>query len=185
MVQVATTLPIFLLALPAGAVADIVDRRKFLIVGESFVTIVSAVYAEIVSLGLATPFNLVLFTFLIGAAGALTAPAWQSIVPELVAKEDLHPAIAADRLIESWLEHLRQQQRITNADRLLQDVVHRFHGEGKPLVSHFIACEFVAPAGRPDRVSRQWRPVDQRGVIWRRVYLLADRVGSPEHSAGA
>jgi predicted MFS family arabinose efflux permease len=96
MVQVATTLPIFLFALPAGAIADIVDRRKFLIVGEIFVTFVSAVYAGIVSLGLATPFNLLLFTFLIGAAGAMTAPAWQSIVPELVAKEDLHPAIAAN-----------------------------------------------------------------------------------------
>jgi MFS family permease len=49
-------------------------------------------------------------------------------------------------VIESWLEHLRQHQWVTNADRLLQDVVHRFHREGKPVVSHFIACEFVAPS---------------------------------------
>jgi MFS family permease len=54
------------------------------------------VYAAIVSLGLATPSNLLLFTFLLGAAGALTTPAWQSIVPQLVPRDDLHPAIAAD-----------------------------------------------------------------------------------------
>src|SRR5262249_56841174 len=96
MVQVATTLPLFLFALPAGALADIVDRRKFLIVCEIAVTTVSAVFAAIVSLGLATPGNLLLFTFLIGAVGALTAPPWQSIVPQLVPREERERAIAAN-----------------------------------------------------------------------------------------
>ena len=49
-----------------------------------------------VGLGLATPGNLLLFTFLIGAAGALTIPAWQAVVPQLVPKDDLPPAIAAN-----------------------------------------------------------------------------------------
>jgi MFS family permease len=96
MVQVATTLPMFLFALPAGALADIVDKRKFLIVAETAVTVVSAVFAAIVWLGLATPGNLLLFTFLIGVGGALMAPAWQSIVPQLVPRQDLHPAVAAN-----------------------------------------------------------------------------------------
>src|SRR6266436_1874713 len=96
MVQVATTLPMFLFALPAGALADIIDRRKFLVVAEIAITVVSAVFAAIVSLGLATPGNLLLFTFLIGVGSALTAPAWQSIVPQLVPKQDLHPAVAAN-----------------------------------------------------------------------------------------
>src|SRR3954452_23857759 len=48
MVQVATSLPMFLFALPAGALADIVDRRKFLIVAETAITAVSAVFAAIV-----------------------------------------------------------------------------------------------------------------------------------------
>jgi MFS family permease len=96
MVQVATTLPMFLFALPAGALADIIDRRKFLIVAEIAVTVGSAIYAAIVSLGLATAGNLLLFTFLIGVAVALTAPAWQSIVPQLVPKQDLHAAVAAN-----------------------------------------------------------------------------------------
>lgn len=96
MVQVATTLPMFLFALPAGALADIVDKRKFLIVAETLLTIVSAVYAAIVALDAATPGNLLLFTFLIGAGSALTAPAWQAIVPQLVPRQDLHSAIAAN-----------------------------------------------------------------------------------------
>jgi len=81
MVQAATTLPIFLFALPAGALADIVDRRKFLIVVEVLYTTVAAIFAAIVWIGAATPGNLLLFTFLMGVGAALTAPVWQSIVP--------------------------------------------------------------------------------------------------------
>jgi MFS family permease len=96
MVQVATTLPMFLFAVPAGALADIVDRRKFLILAETMITVISAIYAAIVWLGVATPLNLLLFTFLIGAGSALTSPAWQAITPELVPRQELHPAVAAN-----------------------------------------------------------------------------------------
>ena len=96
LVQVATTLPMFLVAIPAGALADIFDVRKFLIVSESAYTLISAIFAAIVWLGLATPVNLLLFTFLTGVAGALTAPAWQSVVPRLVPKQDLSQAVAAN-----------------------------------------------------------------------------------------
>jgi MFS family permease/quinol monooxygenase YgiN len=96
LVQVATTLPMFLFAIPAGALSDIVDRRKFLIIGEVAATVVSAIFAAIVWLGAATPFNLLLFTFLSGVTSALTAPAWQAMVPQLVPKADLNPAIAAN-----------------------------------------------------------------------------------------
>jgi MFS family permease len=44
-------------------------------------------------------------------------------------------------LVESWLEHLRQHQRVTNADRVLQDAVQRFHVKGTPEVTHLIAAE--------------------------------------------
>jgi MFS family permease/quinol monooxygenase YgiN len=96
LVQAASSLPICLFAIPAGALADIFDKRKFLIVVETVTTAVSAVYAVIVGLGWATPANLLLFTFLIGAAGAMTVPAWQAVVTYLVAKDDLPPAIAAN-----------------------------------------------------------------------------------------
>jgi MFS family permease len=96
LVQAASSLPIFLFAIPAGALADIFDKRKFLVIVESLTTAVSAVYAVMVGFGLATPGNLLLFTFLIGAAGALTVPAWQAVVPQLVPKKDLPAAIAAN-----------------------------------------------------------------------------------------
>src|SRR5471032_3058714 len=55
LVQVATSLPMFLIAMPAGALADIVDRRRFLIVGEAANTVVAAVFAGLVMLDLVTP----------------------------------------------------------------------------------------------------------------------------------
>jgi MFS family permease len=96
LVQTANTLPVFLFAMPAGALADIFDKRRFLIVVEVLYTALCAIYAAMVGLGLATPDNLLLFIFLIGAAGAITVPAWQSIVPQLVPKEDLTSAVAAN-----------------------------------------------------------------------------------------
>src|ERR1700722_3819899 len=96
LVSAVSSLPICLFAIPAGALADIFDKRKFLIVVEILTTAVSAVYAVIVGLGLATPGNLLLFTFLIGAAGALTVPAWQAVVTRLVPRDDLPAGIAAN-----------------------------------------------------------------------------------------
>jgi MFS family permease len=93
LVQVATTLPMFVFALPAGALADIFDRRRLLLVSEIGITVVSAVFAILVWLNAVTPASLLIFTFLAGVGGALTAPAWQSTVPQLVPKADLQPAI--------------------------------------------------------------------------------------------
>jgi hypothetical protein len=44
-------------------------------------------------------------------------------------------------LVESWVEHLRQHERVTNADRVLQDAVNRYHLEGAPKVTHLVAAE--------------------------------------------
>ena len=96
LVQVANSLPLFLFAVPAGALADIIDKRRFLIVAESTALIASAAFAAIVSLNLVTPYSLLLFMFLIGVTGTLGAPAWQAVVPQLVPKADLSPAIAAN-----------------------------------------------------------------------------------------
>jgi MFS family permease len=96
LVQVATTAPMFLFALPAGVLADVFDRRRFLIGVEVALTVLSAIFAALVSLELARPGNLLVFTFLLGAGAALAAPAWQAIVPALVAREDLTGAVAAN-----------------------------------------------------------------------------------------
>src|SRR5271169_3089503 len=58
LVQVANSLPMFLFAIPAGALADIVDQRRFLIVGESAITLISAAFAALVWLHLVTPGSL-------------------------------------------------------------------------------------------------------------------------------
>ncbi|MFL9936284.1 MFS transporter [Paraburkholderia sp. RL18-103-BIB-C] len=96
LVQVATSLPMFLFALPAGALADIIDKRRFLIVVELGIMVVSALFATMVTFDLVTPVTLLSFMFVIGAGSALTAPAWQSIVPALVPKPDLPAAVAAN-----------------------------------------------------------------------------------------
>ena len=94
LVQVATTLPMVLLALPAGAFADIVDKRRFLIGAEIFIAVVSTLFAVLVWLHFVTPVSLLLCTFLIEAGSAATAPAWQSVVPALVPRAELPAAIA-------------------------------------------------------------------------------------------
>lgn len=96
LVQAATSLPMFLFTLPAGALTDIVDSRRLLIGVEIGVAVASALFAALVSLGFATPNILLLTTFLLGAGGALCAPAWVSIAPLLVPRRDLDGAVAAN-----------------------------------------------------------------------------------------
>jgi MFS family permease len=94
LVQVAATLPMVLFALPAGALADIVDKRRFLIAAEIFIAAVSTWFAVLVWLHIVSPVSLLLCTFLIEAGSAASSPAWQSVVPALVPKAELPAAIA-------------------------------------------------------------------------------------------
>jgi MFS family permease len=94
LVQVATSLPMFLLAIPAGAISDIVDRRKFLLAGELFIMVASIVFAVLVSRHLITPASLLIMTFIVSVGSAMTSPPWQAVVNVLVPKADLPPAIA-------------------------------------------------------------------------------------------
>jgi MFS family permease len=96
MVQVANNLPLFLFAIPAGALVDAVDRRRFLIWGESAITIISTAFAALVWLHLITPGNLLLFSFIVSVGSAMTAPAWQAVVSQLVPSAYLQSAIAAN-----------------------------------------------------------------------------------------
>jgi predicted MFS family arabinose efflux permease len=93
-VQVATTLPMFLLTLPAGALTDIIDARRMLIGAQIAVTAISIVFAAVVTMHWATPAVVLLTTFCLGGSGALAAPAWLVITPMLVPKRDLDSAIA-------------------------------------------------------------------------------------------
>ena len=98
LVQVATSLPMFLFALPAGALADMTDRRRLILTLEILTTIFSLVFAALVSLQRANPQLLLLFTFLLGVLNAVETPAWQAIVPQLVPRPALSSAVAINSL---------------------------------------------------------------------------------------
>jgi MFS family permease len=93
LIQTATALPFFILALPAGSIGDIVDRRK-LILGTEFwmlaiaIILVIATFAHLIS-----PWLLLVLTFALSIGDAVESPAWRAIFPELVPKEELSPAL--------------------------------------------------------------------------------------------
>ncbi|MCP5421038.1 MAG: MFS transporter [Gammaproteobacteria bacterium] len=94
LVQSATTLPIFLFALPAGALADSLDRRRLLMGMQTAMAITVAVLATLVWLGWMNAYLLLFFAFLLGTGTAFSAPTWQAIVPQLIPREDLQAALA-------------------------------------------------------------------------------------------
>jgi MFS family permease len=94
LVQVAAMLPVLLLALPAGALADILDRRRMLIGIQVFQACVAATLAALTVAGRMTPALLLTFTFLIGCGTALTLPAYQALIQDLVPRAQIRSAAA-------------------------------------------------------------------------------------------
>lgn len=88
------SLPIFLVGLPAGALADVMDRRKIVLVTQVWMLVVAAVLGVATFVGIMSPTILLALTFLLSLGGALSAPAWQAILPELAGKEHLTAAVA-------------------------------------------------------------------------------------------
>lgn len=93
-VQTALMLPLMLVAVPAGAIADMFDRRKIALVGLGFSTLCAAILTAISAFGLTSPWVLLVSCSLIGAGVALYSPAWQASVPEQVEAKHLPAAIA-------------------------------------------------------------------------------------------
>jgi MFS family permease len=94
LVQTALMLPLMLVSVPAGAIADMFDRRKIALVGLSFATLCAAVLTTLAFNGLTTPWVLLAFCSLIGAGVALYSPAWGASIAEQVTPEHLPAAIA-------------------------------------------------------------------------------------------
>src|SRR5216684_1686356 len=92
--QTASALPFFVFALPAGAIGDIVDRRKLILYTEFWMVAVALVLAVTTIAGLMSPTLLLGLTFAMSAGDAIEAPAWRAILPEIVKKEDLAAASA-------------------------------------------------------------------------------------------
>jgi MFS family permease len=97
-VQAATTLAMALFALPAGAMADLFDRRKLLI-GINLTKAALAVLLGVMTVaGVTEAWSLLAITFLMGVCAALAGPIFQSIVPSLVPREALRPAVALNAM---------------------------------------------------------------------------------------
>ncbi len=98
LVQASTALPIMLLSLPAGAIADISDRRVVMLVAQIFLLMASGTLTAFAFMDQITPWTLLTLTFLIGCGAALYAPAWQSSVGEQVPRSALSAAVSLNSL---------------------------------------------------------------------------------------
>ncbi len=94
LVQTAATLPVFLLGLPSGALADGLDRRRYFLVTQLWMAAVAAVLSVVVFLGWTTPGLLLALTFANGVGLAMRWPVFAALIPELVPKAQLPAALA-------------------------------------------------------------------------------------------
>src|SRR5262245_15106475 len=93
LVQAATTLPVFLIGLPAGAIADLLDRRRLLLVTQGWMLVAATLLGVLTFFDAMTPWLLLALTFGLGLGAAMNAPAWQAITPELVGDSEVRAAV--------------------------------------------------------------------------------------------
>ncbi len=98
LVEAADSIPVMLLAMPAGALADIIDRRRLLIGVQSYLMLVAGALAIVTLLELTTPWVLLGFIFALGVGAAMVMPAWAAIVPDLVRPDELQSAVALNSI---------------------------------------------------------------------------------------
>src|ERR1044072_397070 len=98
LVQASTSLPIMLLSLVAGAMADNMDRRRVMVSAQIFMLLVSLALALCAWVGLIGPWTLLLFTFSIGVGSAFFAPAWQASVGDMVPRAEVPSAVALNSM---------------------------------------------------------------------------------------
>jgi len=94
LIQSAASLPVLLFAIPAGAVGDLVDRRRLLLIAQTWMLAAALVLAVLAQAGVVTPWTLLALLFAVGAGQAWTAPTWQTLQPELVPADERSQAIA-------------------------------------------------------------------------------------------
>lgn len=94
MVLTAATLPVFLVMLPAGAIADMMDRRRLLLYAQWWMVLASGTLGLMTLTRCISPNTLLLFTFLLGLGSVMNDPAWQAITPEVVSRENHAGAVA-------------------------------------------------------------------------------------------
>jgi MFS family permease len=98
LVQASATIPIMLLSLFAGAIADSYDRRLVMLFAQTLMLVASAILAALDYAGYVAPWNLLFFTFLVGIGTSLNGPAWQASLRAQVPIQDLPAAIALNSI---------------------------------------------------------------------------------------
>ncbi|WP_280401593.1 MFS transporter [Nocardia carnea] len=93
-VQTATTLPVMILSIPSGVLADLLDRRRLLLGAQSTMALLATILAIATATGHTTPSVLLTLLFLLGCGQALVGPSWQAIQPELVPRDQIPSAAA-------------------------------------------------------------------------------------------
>jgi len=94
LVQAAGSIAVFLVVLPAGAIADVVDRRKLLLFTQTWMVLAAAGLGILTLAGRVTPTLLLLFALLMGVGAVLNDPAWQAITPETVSHQNFAAGVA-------------------------------------------------------------------------------------------
>jgi MFS family permease len=98
LVQSSVTLPIMIFSLLAGVFADNFDRRKVMLIAQSFMLVVSILLAIMAYEGLLSPWILLGFTFLIGCGTALHNPSWQASMGDIVSRDELSAAVSLNSM---------------------------------------------------------------------------------------
>jgi MFS family permease len=162
LVQTASTLPVFLLGLPSGALADIVDRRLYFAGTQLWVSLVALLIAALALAGMLTPSLLLLLTFLNGIGLAMRWPVFSAIVPEVVGRDHLPAAMALNGIS-------------MNMSRVIGPVV-----AGALLASAGTAAVFVLNAllaGVAFVLILRWRAQARTSVLPGERFVGAMRVG--------
>lgn len=94
LVQAAAAVPVFLVVLPAGALADMVDRRRLLLFTQSWMIVAAAALGLLTLLHSVNPWVLLIFTFFMGLGAVMNDPAWQAITPDVVSPARHASAVA-------------------------------------------------------------------------------------------
>jgi MFS family permease len=94
LIQTASSLPVLLFAVPAGAIGDLVDRRRLILWTQGAMLLAAAGLGALTLAGLATPWLILALLFAVGSGQALNSPTWQTLQPELVPAPERSQAIA-------------------------------------------------------------------------------------------
>ncbi|WP_250033719.1 MFS transporter [Paractinoplanes maris] len=98
LVQSVSSIPVLLLVIPAGVVADFLDRRRLLLATQCVQAVIAGILALLTAAGRTSPEVLLVFTFLLGCGAAAQLPAYQAMVSDLLPRSELGPGASLSSL---------------------------------------------------------------------------------------